>query len=585
MPLPTPAAGPQGQVIGSAIPSSSLVQLRMVDLVEKVAVNNSRENFGTLTILDFSVLIPHSTKSLALVTRLSFKSPRSPELEILHTAVGVSPSMNEMEGVPWLSERDVPQELQVRRYYRSGVPTSANLANVEINFRRVLDDSGGEDGRKDVHIKCRIAVLLNSSSSDTVNLKPDIEPETTSGRWQSIPRRRRATTTISIDHEKFGQSLENNRREDIRHELLLWAAALGDTTIMEIYLDALKAMGARDLDFADQYGNTPLIWAARNGRLEVVEILLERGAKPFGTEEAAGDVKTPLTWAAEMGRKEVVRRLLQPPPALTAGAGGVPGDGEIAFALSLAAPGGHREVLDALIEARLARRPDPSRKWVTKGLRDAVQRDQIHLVRAFADSGARIDDVQNGMTPLCTAAQRGKPEIVDCLLVHGANPGFCSSTNQNETPLFLAVRAGKDEAVRVLIEFGADVEGRGRSTNESLLDIAVGLNPGHPMMVSLISAKDKSSALVETADTLHEEVDCKFHAKAIYFTRTAGSGSHNLSATLKDIDIHSLLKVPSSAHASTLDTDDNAFTWFHLPANNVRFLIPLLDVTRRRESS
>ena len=64
------------------------------------------------------------------------------------------------------------------------------------------------------------------------------------------------------------------------------------------------------VDAHNDRGDTPLSVAARLGRLEMVEWLLETGADPdFVPEE--GDGHTPLHEAAEQNRAEVVRRLLE----------------------------------------------------------------------------------------------------------------------------------------------------------------------------------------------------------------------------------------------------------------------------------
>jgi ankyrin repeat protein len=50
--------------------------------------------------------------------------------------------------------------------------------------------------------------------------------------------------------------------------------------------------------------STPLGWACRWGRVEVVKLLLERGADPV--EKDAEPWATPRAWAEKMGRAEVL---------------------------------------------------------------------------------------------------------------------------------------------------------------------------------------------------------------------------------------------------------------------------------------
>jgi ankyrin repeat protein len=89
--------------------------------------------------------------------------------------------------------------------------------------------------------------------------------------------------------EEFNRLLIIAARDDIREsvELMLGAGA--------------------DINTVDQYGNTPLMYAAGFGHEKVVRFLVQHGAKVNVVNEADG---TPLMWAAEKGYTEIVRFLL-----------------------------------------------------------------------------------------------------------------------------------------------------------------------------------------------------------------------------------------------------------------------------------
>ena len=100
--------------------------------------------------------------------------------------------------------------------------------------------------------------------------------------------------------------------QEILDEALVWAAKSGRIEA----LDVLVELGAR-LD-ADPYRGTALTWAAFNGRTAAVRRLLELGADPNrrGTFGGAthGEGVTALHLAAQTGRREVVEELLAGAP-------------------------------------------------------------------------------------------------------------------------------------------------------------------------------------------------------------------------------------------------------------------------------
>jgi len=196
--------------------------------------------------------------------------------------------------------------------------------------------------------------------------------------------------------------------------------------------------------------DTPYEWtllhaAAHNGRLGVVNLLLDRGLDVNVREK--GDNTYPMHWAAAGGHVEVVRRL--------ADAGGdVVGKGDdhelevIGWATCWdgADDAAHRAVVDVLI-AHGARHHIFSA--VAMGLADEVRRIVIADPTAL---GRRMSRNENHQTPLLFAVRTNRPEMVALLVELGADPLATDGDGYGAT--MYATSPGVDrpvlEAVRTL---------------------------------------------------------------------------------------------------------------------------------------
>ncbi|KAN0068626.1 hypothetical protein V8E54_013350 [Elaphomyces granulatus] len=65
-----------------------------------------------------------------------------------------------------------------------------------------------------------------------------------------------------------------------------------------------------EIDIKDNYGQTPLSWAATNGNEAVVKLLLETGKVEVDSQDKTGG-RTPLLWAAINGHVAVVKLLFE----------------------------------------------------------------------------------------------------------------------------------------------------------------------------------------------------------------------------------------------------------------------------------
>src|SRR5215475_13530175 len=89
-----------------------------------------------------------------------------------------------------------------------------------------------------------------------------------------------------------------------REEALWEAAGRGDVAAVRKLLDE-----GTPVDAKTRYGATALSFACDKGQVEVVKLLLERGADPNAKDTFYG--ATPLAWASQHGGIEVARILVE----------------------------------------------------------------------------------------------------------------------------------------------------------------------------------------------------------------------------------------------------------------------------------
>eukprot|EP01018_Ginkgo_biloba_P002325 Gb_29663 [translate_table: standard] len=177
---------------------------------------------------------------------------------------------------------------------------------------------------------------------------------------------------------------------------------------------------------------TPLHLASLHGHLNVLNLLLERGADP---NARCLKSKTPLMLACKGGNVACVERLLEC------------GANVVAFeswngrtCLHYAAKGGHYDCVDRLLAAM--RLGPVAESWGFSRL-------------------VNVRDSNIGATPLHLAARAGHVAVCGLLLDNGAIVSATTSTTDfspehGSTPLHFAARGNSVEVVRELLAWGAD---------------------------------------------------------------------------------------------------------------------------------
>ena len=139
---------------------------------------------------------------------------------------------------------------------------------------------------------------------------------------------------------------------------------------------------------------TPLLEAAKNGHIEIVRLLLERGAKPNETGSFSNN--PPIIFACRNGYTEIVQLLLEK------GADPESTDTNNIPLICIASHHGHLDVVKMLIEMK----------------------------------GVLVDSIGTGKTPLMYAIENGHKNVVKYLLDHEAS--LTRKTMYNDIPLTLA---------------------------------------------------------------------------------------------------------------------------------------------------
>lgn len=255
-------------------------------------------------------------------------------------------------------------------------------------------------------------------------------------------------------------------QDEDRRLQYLNAASRGDIAAVTAYLDQ-----GMDVDAAISSGDTALMRAAGWGRLDVIQLLLDRGADTNRVDANGYSAVTYAIEAARGGRGEALAMLLA--------AGGrhqtLPDavwSGDVELARSLLDAGAdvdfgkgwtyHGTMLQvacglgdlAMVELFLARGADVNEEndIFDRPLTDAAQRGHIEIVRRLLDHGADIDVVdQYGMSALSYASERGDRPLYDLLIARGAKVRMFDALNEGDLGRF-------EEMLDEVLREGRDID-------------------------------------------------------------------------------------------------------------------------------
>ena len=241
-----------------------------------------------------------------------------------------------------------------------------------------------------------------------------------------------------INYLKYITQIEKSK---ITKELAKDIFMLGNLEGVELLL----AHEDINVNATDEYGLTPLHWAAINGHSKVVELLLAK--KDINPNVANKDGLTPLHWAADKGNLDVVELLLAKEDINLNAAhkyGSTP--------LHRAAKNGHSQVVELLL-AKEDINPNAANKdgltplhWAAKNGHSQV----VELLLAKEDINPNAAN-KDGLTPLHLAVKYNHLEVLK-ILVAKEGIGLNATDKHGYNILQRACNEGKEEIVKVIID-------------------------------------------------------------------------------------------------------------------------------------
>ncbi|XP_038064394.1 caskin-2-like [Patiria miniata] len=251
---------------------------------------------------------------------------------------------------------------------------------------------------------------------------------------EDIAQVQRIVAKVKAKQKKQGtikRSLVNHQDED-GFSALHHAALNSNCNIMAALLDCNQI----SVDIKDNKGMRPLHYAAWQGKVQPVYLLVKFGSAP---NDGSQDGETPLHLASQHGSHMVVDTLLQfkANPTLKNKSGKT--------ALDLAAEFGRLKVVQLLMNSNQS-----------TALLDFPSRTRVSM-----------------HTPLHVAAKNGHSDVIRVLLEYGID---INRETPNGTALHEAALAGKSEVVKLLIASGIDVYKK-NSHGQTALDIVNKFTP------------------------------------------------------------------------------------------------------------
>lgn len=264
------------------------------------------------------------------------------------------------------------------------------------------------------------------------------------------------TNYVDILVSEVGIEEGKNILSEARSNIIHYAAKFGDAVQMKRILSFIEnggeAFDKRDVKYyaniRDENSFTPLHYAAREGWVEVVKVLLDIGADSCPKAAPKDRDWMPVHYAAKGGHLEVIKTLL---------ANQVDKEVKTSFGLTpllVAAEFGHVELVQFLLDA--GARIDVKTiadNHIMNALHYAAVGGFAELVQVLINAKISVEEkTSSGLTALYFAVGAGHADIVEILLRSGADDDI--KTDSGHDLLYLAAFKGKKDSVLALLKWG-----------------------------------------------------------------------------------------------------------------------------------
>ncbi len=217
--------------------------------------------------------------------------------------------------------------------------------------------------------------------------------------------------------------------------------------------------------------STPLHWAIAENQDQIVPLLLDHGAKPNAVDS---DGEPILVYATRQGNVDVIRSLIQ--HGADVNATDKKGFAPLHWAVQKKDLS-RAEILIAN-KAQIDAKTSDGYTPLTLAMFDGSEPMVKLLLDNHADANMETGPANNRHMPLIWAIQGRHTQIVQLLLEHGAKPNAVDSNG--DTALADAIRQGNVDMVRLLIDHGADVNFLDKQGRPPLAQLRAALAERHP---------------------------------------------------------------------------------------------------------